>query len=241
MKRCSFGKRTIVRGALFGLGLLAISCSALLDTEELQQGSQDGGNIPDGIFKDFKPHEDTGADVYSIGLLPRNLYPTPSAKRLALAPTKNGNRSLSLSFHWDDVPGQPADVDLSLEQKGKDAPVFQVFAKESRPFVRAGLRIIPIQPSMEYQLALSREATSSEITLALSLPAADLSEGRTIVLEEKLPAAMVGDELILALGKTDQNKTRVIVKLSNTKAGPLALERSLEDLSSLGLTLASVR
>ena len=79
--------------------------------------------------------------------------------------------SASISFEYNETAGRPAAADLTV---GTDAtgPLFQVFSENQRPFAVAGLMVKPIEPSVNYELAIDdrtlvlRNLDANEIVLS---------------------------------------------------------------------------
>lgn len=82
--------------------------------------------------------------------------------------------SASISFEYNEVAGRPAAADLTV---GTDAngPLFQVFSENQRPFAVAGLMVKPLEPSVNYELAIDdqnlvlRNLDANEIVLSQPL------------------------------------------------------------------------
>lgn len=161
---------------------------------------------PDGPKRDLKKTPD--------GVVPDGPYPmgrrqAPLQTLERLAVRADG----TLDFRWEDLPGQPAAVDLTIGEAG--APLFQIFASDGRPFARAGLRVVPLRPAVDYRLRL--RPTHGELHLALI----HLSSGQ--VVELGAVEAPPSDELGLSIGLTDVNKTRVRLSAASVALRGLTL------------------
>jgi phosphatidylserine/phosphatidylglycerophosphate/cardiolipin synthase-like enzyme len=69
----------------------------------------------------------------------------------------------TLSFQWQNASGAVPPADLSVEAAGH--PVLQVLAVGDRPFVRAGLDVVPLSANTSYRLVFLRSGDSVGVTL----------------------------------------------------------------------------
>jgi hypothetical protein len=183
---------TRVRGSwICLLAMLAFtSCdsdSARPDGPTHDKGTPDKGTTPD---------KSLDGEPYPMGRAPASA----PIERLATLEA-DASSEVSLSFRWQDLPGRPAEVDLNVGPA--DAPLFQVFASDGRPFARAGLRVVALQPEVDYQLRLSSNASGVHVALT------HVASGQVTELGELEEAQLTS--LPLSIGTTDSNKARVLV------------------------------
>ncbi|MBW2733426.1 MAG: hypothetical protein JRH20_13650 [Deltaproteobacteria bacterium] len=119
------------------VALVASGCSAVLDTDALQEGSDD-------------------AAPYDVSASYKGMRAMP-AQTLALA--SEGD----FAFHWAPLPGQPNGCDLSL-QVGKGVAL-QVFARDGKPFARLGLSVVPLKAHDTYRVSYRRDGKELRLSL----------------------------------------------------------------------------
>jgi len=193
---------------IIGLCVGLSACSAILDTDSLNNEPK-----KDGVEMDGEP--------YPTGRLQLPAAPAQE-QRLALGSQADDN--VAVDFRWEDVPGRPADFDLSLGSAGQRDPIFQVFTRNGLPYGRWGLRVVPLQPDAKYRLRLGLQ----QDRVLVGLSCLD-SKCTTHTEAMPIPAWLRrGHAVHLARGKTDVDTTRVVITAMLHRDSPLrTLARAL--------------
>lgn len=119
------------------LAMMLAGCSAILDTDSLQEGGDD-------------------AAPYDISASYKGMRAMPD-RTLALA------SDTDFAFRWAPLPGQPNGYDLALQVGG--TPALQVFARKGSPFARLGLSVVPLQSNDTYRVKSRRIGDKLRIQL----------------------------------------------------------------------------
>jgi hypothetical protein len=84
--------------------------------------------------------------------------------------------------------------------------LLQVFARDNQPYLRSGLKVVPLSASRDYVLRISRDRE----TAALHVSVARLDDRRPLV-ETTVPAASVSEpkQLAVTLATSDLGRPRV--------------------------------
>lgn len=179
--------RTLVI-AVGGLALALPACSAILDIDSLDDGKKDG------LERDLEqPY-----DMAPVG----HLFRAPGAK-MALAAGQG-----ELTFRWRDLPGRPSHVDLTLSGAAAKQPLVQVFSRDRRPYLRVGLRVLPLQAGSSYRLTYQQEQGRLQLELHGLPQVVRASVVKTSTLELRLGNAAFGGSRIELLGATAASTVR---------------------------------
>lgn len=181
-------RRHMFRTLLIAVGALTLAlpaCSAILDIDSLDKETG-----KDGSQKDVEqPY-----DMAPVGHLLR----APGAK-MALAAGQG-----ELTFRWRDLPGRPSHVDLTLSGQ---QPLVQVFSRGRHPFLRVGLRVLPLRAGQTYRLTYRQDQGRLQLQvhglLQATLPA-PRREGLTL----RLDGAAFGGSRVELIGATAASTVR---------------------------------
>jgi hypothetical protein len=91
----------------------------------------------------------------------------------------------TIPFEWHEAPGVAPPADLWIQVDGRT--VLQVAAIGDRPFVRAGVDLVPIEPDTQYGLVFDRENDSLTVEIAGPMG--------TVLRTQTPPCALVDVEL----------------------------------------------